>query len=589
MKNILLAVLVVLSCTLSLYAQNNLSLTIDYSNSHALQPHVYGANNWISTRAYHYNDEGFIENYNALGKPVIRYPGGTPSNYLDLNTGFHKAWPGASQRDLDRVTSFNNGMSNNGKGEKGEELSRFLDFKTQTNATTTFTLNTTSMSIDEVNLALDKIVASGEELEYVEIGNEQYFNQYESIIPDVYTYIDKAKRRANSVRSRFPNAKIGVQVPSQIYTSESFLPDPIATNQNRTETWYNAIKEETFYDAIIIHLYSSVGMDHLVTSNDFIPFKEAYKHCISHADKLLAEVLSTLEADFPHAEIWATEFHVGGFSGDVRQYRLRYSYLGGLYASNFMFKLFSDSAVSLGNWHSMVQWQQGSGTSFGTYVNYQFFNLFQEPVKMSNRFVSVEVANTMNYSGVGTHTGEFKDVEGGLFFNDDTDKGYLMIFNKWENSYTIGINELETKLSGTIIESSQLSTAKNLTLEDGLESENAFSNETILPVGGNYTLEPFSITIFEFSKETLVGLNKLKEDVDTIYPNPSSRHLTINSDAYYSSWCLYSKNGKIIAKGLLRNDGETTIDLGENKGLMLLVLESTDGNLSKTFKVINKE
>lgn len=505
---------------------------------------------------------------------------------MDLNTGFHKAWSGANQNDLDRVKSFNNGMSNSGKGEKGEELSRFLDFKTQTNARTTFTLNTASMSIEEVNMALDEIVAAGEELEYVEIGNELYFNQYASIIPDVDTYIEKAKRLANAVRTRFPNAKIGAQVPSQIYTSESFLPDAEETDLNRTEKWYSTIKNEDFYDAIIIHLYSSIGMNHLVSSEDFIPFKEAYRHCISHADNKLEGVLSTLRADFPDVEIWATEFHVGGFSGDVRQYRLRHSYLGGLYASNFMFKLFSDPNVSLSNWHSMVQWQGGSGESFGTLVNHHFFNLFNNPANESNQFVPVDLANSLNYSGAGDHTGEFKDVEGGVFLNDEMGKGYLMIFNKWENSYMIGVDELENKLMGTISKCSQITTDSNLTLKDRLESEDQLSHSEINPSGKNYFLKPFSVSVFEFTTEGIVlSTKELSGNYEPIHPNPSNGTINIHVDKKnFHSWILYDQSGKKVKVGPIQ-DSKTELNLGEYQGFYFLRLIGRDGK-TVIYKVI---
>ncbi len=318
-----------------LLAQSQLVIEVDYDEAISLNPDVYGCNNLMIFNPYQLTHPGFIQKYNELGKPVLRYPGGTPANFLNLLTGFHQTWPAALERDEKRAESFNDGLKRKGKGKKGEEIEKFLEFLDITEGKSTFVMNLTVMTSDEIATMLDQIVESGQELDYVEMGNELYFGTYKTAIPDGSTYISLAKERAKLVRARFPNAKIGIMVPSQIYTKESFLPG-VDNSQNRQEKWYEALKREEFYDGLVIHLYSTIGMNHKVKAADFLPYQAAYHHTIAHADKKFEATFAKLNQDFPGKEIWVTEYHVGGFSGDVRKYRLRHSYLGGLYAGNFL-------------------------------------------------------------------------------------------------------------------------------------------------------------------------------------------------------------------------------------------------------------
>lgn len=564
-----------------LSAQNQLTLDVAYPSSIDLNPDVHGVNNWISTRPYYLSNGGFISKYNDLGKPLMRYPGGTASNYLNLAKGWHEAWPGANANDSNRVSSFNKGMTNAGKGTKGEEIGKFIDFLQATDATSTFVVNLTTMSGTDVATVLDSIKNRGEELDYVELANEVYFGQYTSIIADEASYIALAKDRADTVRSRFPNAKIGALLPSQIYTKENFLPGG-GSSASRQEKWHQALKSETFYDALVIHMYSSIGMDHTVLAADFLPYQTAYNHTIAHADLKFDSTFAQLSKDFPSTDIWVSEFHVGGFSGDVRQYRLRHSYLGGLYSASFMLKLFSKPQIKIGNWHSMVQWltysesggQLSETYNFGTKVNYHLFKLFAEPSNNSERFATVEVGNILNYTGIGQHSGSFADVEAGCFYNERTEKGYLILINKWENTYQISTTELESKLKGTLTSTTEFAPDKSLSLTAAIESEDNYSRSFISPNNGQYSILPFSVYVFEYiisGPLTRSGANNLKTYIN-LYPNPSQRLISIErNDQRFTEWKIHDTMGRLIDEGKLMGK-ETRLSTSKAAGVVLVSL-----------------
>lgn len=589
--SLLIFVLIIGNVNQPLSAQNQITLGVDYASSFELNSDVHGANNWISTQPYYLSNGGFINKYNDLGKPLMRYPGGTAGNYMNLATGWHELWPGSNATDSTRATQFNNGMINRGK-INGEDIGKFIDFLQATDAKSTFVVNLTTMSGSDVAAVLDSIKNRGEELDYVEMANEVYFGQYASIIPDEAAYMALAKDRADTVRSRFPNAKIGAILPSQIYTKENFLPGG-GSSSSRQEKWHNALKSETFYDALVIHMYSTIGMDHTVSAANFLPFQTAYNHAIAHADLKFDATFAQLSQDFPGTDIWVTEYHVGGFSGDVRQYRLRHSYLGGLYSASFLLKLFSKPQIKIGNWHSMVQWLTHSGSggllsnsyNFGTKANYHLFKLFAEPSNDSERFATVEVGNILNYAGIGEHPGTFADVEAGCFYNEQTEKGYMILINKWDNTYQISTTELESNLNGTITSTTEFAPNKSLSFTAALESEDSYSQSLVSPTNGQHSLLPFSVYVFEYDITGPLALESTDKLSTRIYPNPSQGKIIIETDDQrFTEWQMHDAMGQLIDHGKLAGK-MTHLSFPKAAGVVFISLRG-ESVKSQRFKVI---
>ncbi|WP_299903189.1 Ig-like domain-containing protein [uncultured Aquimarina sp.] len=503
-----LSIKLLLVFTSLIQAQESIQIDIDYNNSQKLEKGVYGLNNNTSSRPYYLSHSGFISKYEELGKPVMRFPGGTNSNYINLKTGFAQLWNGNDDKDRDRFNSINKGFEKAGKKQSGEDYRQYAKFLSTTNGSSTFVVNITTMSVNDTKNVLNNIKNLGGNIDFFEIGNELYYNQYKAPIPNINTYIRRAKNVTEVIKEIFPEAKVGVLVPSSPYTKESFLDGPPDTG-NRQELWYDAIKQDRFYDAIVVHLYSTVGMKGITSTNEFIPFEEAYTHSISHADKKFTEAISKYKTDFPNAKIWITEYHVGGFSGIIRQYRLRESYLGGLFTANFMFKMFKENQITMSSWHSMVQMLTYTGKrgellpddhNFGTLVNYDFFKFFRDPIKNANRFIPANFGNIKKYQGTGEYEGTFEDVEGGVFYNNTNKKGTLMIFNKKNTNYKISKSALEKTLQGTITNVIEIAPKQDLLLEEALNSSEEKSLGEITSNNGNYSIHKYAIYKINFVK-----------------------------------------------------------------------------------------
>ncbi|MGB2129733.1 MAG: hypothetical protein ACPHXR_09685, partial [Flavicella sp.] len=307
---------------LEFYAQETLRFKpIVFESGTYLKKGTYGLNNNTFSASYHIDHPSFLKAYRDLGSPTIRYPGGTVANYINLKTGKAKAWENASAKSQLRVKNLNRSIQRNGKRYGASELKSFIKFAKNYDVNTTFVLNISSMSLKDTDFVLQKIFKAGVSLKCVELGNELYFGTYKDVVKNVDDYLTLAKERSLLVKTYFPNAKIGVLLPSHVYTHESFL-DEVEDSTDRQINWYKALQKETFYDALVLHLYATNGMNFKTPKKEFLDYKDSYRFSISHADGKYKSTMQAIDKDFPNKEVWLTEYHVGGFGGAVRFYRL---------------------------------------------------------------------------------------------------------------------------------------------------------------------------------------------------------------------------------------------------------------------------
>ncbi|RKZ83990.1 MAG: hypothetical protein DRQ39_08845 [Gammaproteobacteria bacterium] len=485
-------------------------VSVDFNESHAINKDVYGVNNYVATRPYYTNYAGFIAKYNDLGKPLIRYPGGTFSNYYDFKTGFSEAFEGGGKKDSLRETSINAGITKYKLDTGGEDYRKFCDFVKKTGAEFTLSLNIVLHTAEENRELFEGFKAEGVEPKYVEMGNEVYNNSYQPAIPDVEKYIEIARANMTVLREVFPDVKVGVVCPSHIYKYESFLDKVALGESDRQIDWFNKLQNEDFFDAVIIHMYSVLGLDSDTPQDEYYPYKEAYKFCISHADGKFEKTVDAMRAGYPGKDIWLTEYHIRDYG--LTNYGMRLSYMGGFFTASFMLKLFNTPEVTVSNWHSLVQWLRFSNTTsllpdnydFTPLVNYHLFKVFKDPVSNSDYVVPLALTGMKKYQGVGEYTGVYDDMEGSLFYSET--KASMIIFNKLEQPYTISEENLLEALSGldeaTLDSCREFGPSESMSLDEALNSETAYSDIIISAENGYYTLNPYSIYTFSFSHLT---------------------------------------------------------------------------------------
>lgn len=472
--------------------KNTFDVRLLFDKQQPLRQNCFGANNNLLGRPFTYSQPDFANKYIEAHRPFIRYPGGTGANYLNPLTGY------SEPRD---ITAKSKKKTENKKREDPLEFFRFVK---KTQATYSLVMNLCTVSIQDNKRWLQSLASQGVRPEYFELGNELYFGSYSRFYASGDDYLKAAKDYTGMIRSIFPQAKIGVVISSSYYTKESFLPDDKTNSKKRHANWVISLRNQDFYDAVIIHTYSNTGMDNKVAKADFLQYQEAYMHAISHADGKLKTSLEIVSDHFPDKEIWVTEYGIGGFGGDLRNYRLRYSYAGILHSSLMLLKFLSMPEVEISSWHSFIQFLSypqknvTDGALFKTKNGYELFHLIGHAVRQSDKYIPVSLEGVNNYRGHGKHKGSFKELEAGCFVDEGNKSAYLVLLNKTASTYDLGaILGTPNDKSGSVNLDSgiMLMPRQDIALEKAIEDEDVMTKKLIKANDvEKIEIKPYSLT-----------------------------------------------------------------------------------------------
>lgn len=207
-----------------------------------------------------FNSSGLLANTALLKPTIIRYPGGTLTHSWDWKAGKMKA-------------------SNNTISHPLSDLSFMAN---QLKCKVTFVLDIINSSLED---QIEMLKASNLPIEFIELGNELYASEYESIFPDGTKYGDLVVDWSKKLKEVFPKSKIGAVMFGR------------NSNDERKYNWNKKVHTScsSCVDAYIYHIY----VDSLETVPERMNrFKTAY---LSNTNK----------------ELWITEY--GAHSGLISQ------------------------------------------------------------------------------------------------------------------------------------------------------------------------------------------------------------------------------------------------------------------------------
>ncbi|MGJ8680976.1 hypothetical protein, partial [Paraglaciecola sp.] len=218
------------------------------------------------------------------------------------------------------------------------------------------------------------------------------------------------------------------------------------------------------------------------------PYTTTYLSTISHTDVQLEKTMDYLKDLYPNKKVWVTEWHVGGWGGTLRQYRLRHSYLGGLYANNFFLEMLKYPQVTMSSRHSFKQMVKLAPTSIGGSVADNFHSvevqniakldmmaMFKGAVLNNKYYASGSLSSMAGYKGTGDYNQSgLPDVNVGLFYNEHNDKGQVFLINKLNKSYQIDKVALSNGTASItdVTLYTHPNTSNGLTQEDTLVTKN---------------------------------------------------------------------------------------------------------------------
>jgi len=219
-------------------------------------------------------DDKFINTTKLLKPKIIRYPGGTVSNFWDWQKGLSKKHP---KRNIHKIKDL-------------------LKMQKSTNSNVIFVLNIISSTFQNQLKLLKNAKKIGIPIKYIELGNEQYLSgekfQYNiKKFPTGKDYAQFVNTWAKKLKKEFPNVKIGIVLLGRT-----------SNKRQRLRDWnklvISNIKEKN-YDAFIYHIYLSFPKNMKLNSDNI--------------DKIVRKRTHDFEKNRvlnPKKEIWITEYGV---------------------------------------------------------------------------------------------------------------------------------------------------------------------------------------------------------------------------------------------------------------------------------------
>ena len=242
MKVIQLYIIVFYLFSLSCNSQENIVEQIN--------PNLFGFNTSNTFTYCDVNDTSFTNKVQKIKPNVLRFPGGTISNFYHYD---EKAYgldiSEISDWNVPKFTKRYNGLIKEQKKRNHSHnyIEDFILLAKQNNSKVVLVANIISSEDDDIINMIKRFKSQNIEILGVELGSELSNRAYKKYINSVDDYIQLAQKYSDIIKKEYPEIKVGV------------VAAPIKYNMpSRLLNWNQKLSEETFYDAIIHHSYLKV-------------------------------------------------------------------------------------------------------------------------------------------------------------------------------------------------------------------------------------------------------------------------------------------------------------------------------------------
>jgi len=242
MKVIQLYIIVFYLFSLSCNSQENIVEQIN--------PNLFGFNTSNTFTYCDVNDTSFTNKVQKIKPNVLRFPGGTISNFYHYDGkayGFNLSE--ISDWNVPKFTKRYNGLIKEQKKRNHNHnyIEDFILLAKQNNSKVVLVANIISSEDDDIINMIKRFKSENIEILGVELGSELSNRAYKKYINSVDDYIQLAQKYSDIIKKEYPEIKVGV------------VAAPIKYNMpSRLLNWNQKLSEETFYDAIIHHSYLKV-------------------------------------------------------------------------------------------------------------------------------------------------------------------------------------------------------------------------------------------------------------------------------------------------------------------------------------------
>ncbi len=386
----------------------------------------------------------------AIRPPVLRVPAGNTLNLWDWNAGAVRTAEQLRRFGADPNDEFAIGPVAGRQGyltRMGGPVTpeRWAGLAKEGGAEPLWGVNVFTCGPEETRSFLLHLKTAGLPAHRFELGNELYLTQnWGKVVPTVEDYIRRASAHAKEVKAVFPNARVAVCVnanddrtnaPLVKAAPDRFKPAPLSA-------WNAALRRESFYDAVVIHLYfrpSELKGLGGVTAQDFTNWANVRSSGFS-----IDEILAWTERTFPGHEIWATEWNLNNKTSrrtHTYPYLVQHTMLHGLFVASFLL-----NAASAGSKLTIANiWQLNGGSDFGLIGDapyrqrtpYHVFRMLSPAIHECDRIARVEIADAPKARGPREFAVmEAPRVAGFALFRGSTPR-YLAFVNFSEEKFPI--------------------------------------------------------------------------------------------------------------------------------------------------------
>jgi len=519
-----------------------------------------------------WGNQSFIDSVQKLNLQLIRYPGGTESQYFDWQTG--RSVPASLWTNS---TLFSHSYIGT-VPHISYPLSELLYFYQQTNIKPIFCLNLLTKTLSNQIQMLQTASSLGIPVEFIELGNELYFTDtdFTNKYPNPIDYVLDIKNNwIPQLSTLFPNSKIAV-----IGGYDGLTDLNGNTIPTRINSWNDTLYAQNVNsDAITFHYYLPPNTTTLSNPNITQALAAPFKHWPVLKANTVDNVTNGMEC-------WITEYNLN--DGNQTTYAIASSWAHGLYTAALFSQMLEEPKITM-----LLNHQITGSPAFASLASYTPFGdtltnrltaegnamrLIHQAVKGNNTATKLNFSNnpiitvsTINYPSLM-----------GWVFDNGADKE-LYILNLSNSNFTLDLSSI---ITGTL-EYEQISTSNPL--QKDINTQNLIINKSF--TNSNIQSLPYSLTYAKNQSVTGISDNNQTPKF-TIYPNPTNNYVLIKGSQQNDKQMqiqIFDTQGRlIISRQVHFQNGQTTVDLSNIPNQMLLIKLTDINGIQETMKILKE-
>jgi hypothetical protein len=381
-----------------------------------------------------WRNKSFLDSVKKLGLEIIRFPGGTESQYFDWQTG----------RSISSTKWGPTGLQNHSfigtVPHISYPLSELKFFYEKTGVKPIFCLN---LLTKDLNNQLQMLITArnlGIPVDYIELGNELFFtdvdfvNKYSS--PNDYV-LDIRNNWIPTLRAEFPLAKIAV-IGSYDFTID-LNGNPVPT---RISSWNSFVYSQiNTTNAITFHYYMPPNTTVLSNPEISQALAAPFKHWNTLKQNTLVNVPSGMD-------VFVTEYNLT--DGNQTTYAIASSWVHALYTSTMFFLMLEESKIKMILNHQLTGSPAfASLTSYTPYGDTLSNNLSAEGNAMRlihNALINTESCNKLTFTNnpvISASNTTYNSLFG--FLITKSSKHNIILLNLSKTAFNVNINKLSSK------------------------------------------------------------------------------------------------------------------------------------------------